>query len=72
VTFHDLRHDDASLLIRHGESVKAMQKRLGHKSAVETLETYSPPLARFRGPDPRGGRRGPWLDGRRTGAEMAR
>jgi integrase len=41
VTFHDLRHDYASLLIRHGESVKVVQKRLGHKSAVETLDTYS-------------------------------
>jgi integrase len=41
VTFHDLRHYYASLLIRHGESVKAVQKRLGHKSAVETLDTYS-------------------------------
>jgi integrase len=41
VTFHDLRHYFASLLIRHGESVKVVQKRLGHKSAVETLDTYS-------------------------------
>ena len=41
VTFHDLRHYYVSLLIRHGESVKVVQKRLGHKSAVETLDTYS-------------------------------
>jgi integrase len=41
ITFHDLRHFYASLLIRHGESVKVVQKRLGHKSAVETLDTYS-------------------------------
>jgi integrase len=41
VTFHDLRHYYASLLIRHGESVKVVQRRLGHKSAVETLDTYS-------------------------------
>jgi integrase len=40
-TFHDLRHYYASLLIGHGESVKVVQKRLGHKSAVETLDTYS-------------------------------
>jgi integrase len=40
-TFHDLRHYYASLLIRNGESVKVVQKRLGHKSAVETLDTYS-------------------------------
>jgi hypothetical protein len=41
VTFHDLRHFYASLLIRAGESVKSVQRRLGHKSAVETLDTYS-------------------------------
>lgn len=40
-TFHDLRHYYASLLIRHGESVKTVQARLGHKSATETLDTYS-------------------------------
>lgn len=40
-TFHDLRHHYASLLIRHGESVKVVQARLGHASASETLDTYS-------------------------------
>lgn len=40
-TFHDLRHYYASLLIRHGESVKVVQARLGHASATETLDTYS-------------------------------
>ncbi|MGI5187131.1 tyrosine-type recombinase/integrase [Promicromonospora sp. CA-289599] len=40
-TFHDLRHYYASLLIRHGASVKAVQARLGHKNASETLDTYS-------------------------------
>jgi len=39
--FHALRHYYASLLIRHGESVKTVQARLGHASAVETLDTYS-------------------------------
>ena len=39
--FHDLRHYFASLLIRHGESVKTVQARLGHASATETLDTYS-------------------------------
>jgi len=39
--YHDLRHYYASLLIRHGESVKTVQARLGHASAVETLNTYS-------------------------------
>ena len=41
VVFHALRHYYASLLIRHGESVKTVQDRLGHKSASETLDTYS-------------------------------
>ena len=39
--FHSLRHYYASLLIRHGESVKVVQARLGHASASETLDTYS-------------------------------
>ena len=41
IRFHDLRHFYASLLIRHGESVKVVQARLGHASATETLDTYS-------------------------------
>lgn len=40
-SFHDLRHFYASLLIRHGCSVKVVQSRLGHSSAAETLDTYS-------------------------------
>lgn len=39
--FHELRHYYASLLIRHGESVKVVQARLGHATAAETLDTYS-------------------------------
>ena len=41
--FHDPRHYYASLLIRHGESVKVVQTRLRHASASasETLDTYS-------------------------------
>jgi integrase len=38
---HDLRHFYASLLIRHGESVKVVHARLGHATAAETLDTYS-------------------------------
>lgn len=33
-------HFYASLLIRHGESVKVVQSRLGHATASETLDTY--------------------------------
>lgn len=40
-TFYDLRHYYASLLIRHSESVKVVQARLGHATAAETLHTYS-------------------------------
>lgn len=40
-SFHKLRHYYASRLIRHGESVKTVQARHGHASAVETLDTYS-------------------------------
>lgn len=40
VGFHELRHYYASLLIHHGESVKVVQDRLGHKTAKETLDTY--------------------------------
>lgn len=39
--FHELRHYYASLLIDSGASVKVVQARLGHKSAEETLNTYS-------------------------------
>ena len=39
--FHKLRHYYASLLIRHGQSVKVVQARLGHASASETLDAYS-------------------------------
>lgn len=38
---HALRHYYAPLLVRYGESVKSVQTRLGHASAVETLDTYS-------------------------------
>ncbi|WP_425956796.1 tyrosine-type recombinase/integrase [Xylanimonas sp. McL0601] len=41
VVFHDLRHFYSSLLIRHAESVKTVQARLGHASATEMLDTYS-------------------------------
>jgi integrase len=39
--YHELRHFYASLLIRHGESVKVVQVRLGHTSAQMTLDVYS-------------------------------
>jgi integrase len=39
--FHELRHYYASLLTDSGASVKVVQARLDHKSAEETLNTYS-------------------------------
>lgn len=41
VTPHDLRHTAASLAVSAGANVKAVQKMLGHKSAVMTLDTYA-------------------------------
>lgn len=38
---HQIRHVYASLLIEGGRSVREVQARLGHASAVETLQTYS-------------------------------
>jgi len=38
---HDLRHTAASLMISAGASVKAVQKALGHSTAVITLDRYS-------------------------------
>ena len=38
--FYDLRHTAASLLIREGASVKAVQNQLGHATASITLDTY--------------------------------
>ena len=40
-TFHDLRHHYASVLIRAGENPKVVQKRLGHATVAETLDTYT-------------------------------
>lgn len=41
VTFHQLRHTYASLLIEAVESVTVVAARLGHKNPTETLQTYS-------------------------------
>jgi integrase len=41
LTLHDLRHTAASLMVRAGANVKAVQRQLGHKSAAMTLDTYA-------------------------------
>lgn len=38
---HDLRHVYASALIAAGESVKTVQRRMGHSSAAVTLDLYT-------------------------------
>ena len=72
--FHALRHYYASLLIRHGESVKTVQSRLGHASAVETLDTYSHlwPDSDDRTRDAIDSVLGSTADWLRTGGEVAR
>lgn len=40
VTPHDLRHSAASIAIRSGANVKAVQRMLGHASAAMTLDIY--------------------------------
>lgn len=40
ITPHDLRHTAASLAISAGANVKAVQRMLGHASAVMTLDLY--------------------------------
>ena len=40
VRLHDLRHSCASLAISAGANVKVVQRLLGHKTAVLTLDRY--------------------------------
>ncbi|MBI5536687.1 MAG: site-specific integrase [Deltaproteobacteria bacterium] len=40
VRLHDLRHTCAALAIRSGANIKVVQRLLGHKSAVLTLDRY--------------------------------
>lgn len=41
MTVHDLRHTAASLMVRAGANVKAVQRQLGHTSAAMTLDVYA-------------------------------
>jgi site-specific recombinase XerD len=41
---HDLRHDDASVLIAGGEDIVTVAARLGHANATVTLQTYAHPM----------------------------
>lgn len=41
VTYHDLRHFFASILISSGCSIKQVQSALGHESAKVTVDIYA-------------------------------
>ena len=41
MTVHDLRHTAASLMVKAGANVKAVQRQLGHASAAMTLDVYA-------------------------------
>jgi len=41
LTPHDLRHTTASLAVRSGANMKALQRMLGHASAAMTLDVYA-------------------------------
>ena len=41
ITFHQLRHTNASLLISSGEDIVTVSGRLGHADKNVTLNTYS-------------------------------
>lgn len=41
LSLHDLRHTAASLAVRSGANVKAVQRMLGHASAAMTLDVYA-------------------------------
>lgn len=41
IRLHDLRHTHASLLLADGEPVKTVSERLGHASAVITMQVYA-------------------------------
>lgn len=41
VSFHDLRHTHATLLLQQGEHPKIVSERLGHSSISITMDTYS-------------------------------
>ena len=41
MTIHDLRHTAASLMVKSGANVKAIQRQLGHTSTAMTLDAYA-------------------------------
>jgi integrase len=49
ITFHDLRHTCATLLISAGIPIKVVAERLGHKDITITLRTYGHVLPAMQG-----------------------
>lgn len=45
VTFHDLRHAHASILVAHNLDIAAIAARMGHENASTTLGIYTHPFA---------------------------
>ena len=41
VTFHELRHTHASLLLKHGASIQYVSQRLGHENIAITYKFYA-------------------------------
>ncbi|CAH1230743.1 Transposase from transposon Tn916 [Paenibacillus allorhizoplanae] len=41
ITFHDLRHTHASIMLKQGVHPKVISERLGHSTITITLDTYS-------------------------------
>lgn len=41
ITFHDLRHTHATLLLKKGENIKVISERLGHSKSSFTMDVYS-------------------------------
>lgn len=40
ITFHDLRHTHATLMLQQGKHPKVVSERLGHRDVSTTLNTY--------------------------------
>ncbi|MCA0754932.1 site-specific integrase [Paenibacillus sp. N4] len=41
ITYHDLRHQSASIMLNEREDIRVVSKRLGHSTVAQTLNTYS-------------------------------
>jgi integrase len=41
ITFHDLRHQSASIMLNEGTDIRIVSKRLGHSTVTTTLDVYS-------------------------------